>query len=106
MEKIVEKLKTNTLITFILGLLSSTWIVIDYFVLDTILNEGLSKLSLEWILIIISGAAFIAFHISVFLMIYYVFRLLRKIKSEQKKSHKEEEELKKTLNAPDNKGLE
>lgn len=103
MDRIVEKLKTNALITFILGLLSSTWIVIDYFVLDTIINEGLSKFSLEWILVIISGLAFIAFHFSAFVTIYYAFRLIRKIKSEQKKNAKESEHSK-SLDAPQKEG--
>ena len=102
MEKLIQKLRTNLLITFILGLLSVTWIIIDYFVLDTIINEGLSKFSLEWILVIISGIAFIAFHISVFVTIYYSLRLLRKIKSENKKAIKLDEE--KKLNNSENQG--
>lgn len=89
METLVQKLKTNSIITLILGLLSLTWIVIDYFVLDSVAVKGLSKYSLEWILLIFSGAVLAVFHISVFVTLYYAFRVIRKAKKGIKLGTKE-----------------
>ncbi len=88
-EKLKRKLKSSALITLILGLISITWLIVDYFVVQTIITEGsLSKFSLEWILILISGLAFICFHISVFVTLFYAFRIVGKIKID--KSEEEE----------------
>ncbi|MCZ7604016.1 MAG: hypothetical protein QY331_06480 [Melioribacteraceae bacterium] len=86
MESLTQKLKNSLNFTLVLGFLSLTWLIIDYFVIETILAEGLGKFSLEWILLVASGIAFIVFHISVFITIYYGYRVTMKFKSEMKKS--------------------
>lgn len=85
MEGLSQKLKNSANLTLILGLLSITWLIIDYFVIGTILKEGLTKFSLEWILLVASAIAFAAFHVSVFITIFYAYRLFMKVKSESKK---------------------
>lgn len=84
MERMVQKLKSSTNLTLILGLLSITWLIIDYFVIQTILKEGLEKYSLEWILLVASVVAFAAFHISTFITIFYSYRVYMKVKKEAK----------------------
>ena len=85
MEELIRKLKSSANLTLVLGFLSITWLIIDYFVVETILTEGLTKFSLEWILLIASAIAFIAFHISAFGTIFYSYRVFMKFKSEKKK---------------------
>jgi uncharacterized paraquat-inducible protein A len=86
-EKLKQKLKSSALISLVLGIISITWIIIDYFVIQTIIESGeLTKFSLEWILLLTSGLAFVAFHISVFLTLFYVFRILLRIKPDEAKT--------------------
>lgn len=86
-EQLKAKLKSSAMITLVLGIISITWIIIDYFVIQTILEDGgLSKFSLEWILLFTSGLAFVAFHISVFLTLFYIFRVVIKIKPTQEQN--------------------
>lgn len=93
MEKLKAKLKSSSTITLVLGIISLTWIIIDYFVIQTILEEGeLTKFSLEWILLLTSGLALIAFHISVFITLFYVFRIIFKIKPGEDKLEKGDSE--------------
>ena len=89
LEKLLGKLKSSANFTLILGLLSITWLIIDYFVIETILVENLEKFSLEWILIIASALAFISFHTSAFITIYYSYRVVMKFRSVKKKVSKE-----------------
>jgi low affinity Fe/Cu permease len=89
MERLSQKLKSSANLTLILGLLSITWLIIDYFVIETILKEGLTKFSLEWILLVASAVAFAAFHISVFITIFYAYREFIKLRSESKKKNEE-----------------
>lgn len=84
MESLIQKLKNSATLTLILGILSLTWLVIDYFVLGTLTTKVLGKFELEWILLIFSAAAIIVFHISVFITIYYSYRVVRKIRKELK----------------------
>jgi len=84
MDKIIRKLKSSTNLTLILGLLSITWLIIDYFVVETVLVEGLTKYSLEWILLIASAIAIAAFHISTFITIYYSYRVYMRVKKDGK----------------------
>ncbi|MDZ7766964.1 MAG: hypothetical protein U5K00_21535 [Melioribacteraceae bacterium] len=91
MEKLKGKLKSSSIITLVLGIISLTWIIIDYFVIQTILEDGkLAKFSLEWILLLTSGLALIAFHFSVFITLFYVFRIIFKIKPGEDKLEKDE----------------
>lgn len=84
MEKILSRLKTNSIITLLLGILSLTWIIIDYFVIDTIVSDGLTKYSPEWILLQFSGAIVLCFVISTFITLYYSARAVMKFKKEKK----------------------
>lgn len=93
MEKILAKLKTNSVITLILGILSLTWLFVDYFVFETIVREGLTEFSLEWILLIISGIVFLFFIVAVFINLFYIFRLTMKHNSELKKKEQESQSL-------------
>lgn len=81
MEKILSRLKTNSWVSLILGVLSLTWVVIDYFVIKEILRQYQIVLSFETILLIISAIAAVIFHISVFITLYYVMRFVLKYKS-------------------------
>ncbi|MBZ0179260.1 MAG: hypothetical protein K8F36_08210 [Melioribacteraceae bacterium] len=84
MEKILARLKTNSIITLMLGILSLTWVVIDYFVIETIVKEGLTKFSLEWMLLQFSGVAVICFAVSTFITLYYSTRVVMKFKKSAK----------------------
>lgn len=81
MEKLVERLKSTTSFSLIMACLSITWLIIDYFVMGSIIEKGLTKFSLEWILMIASGIVYTVFTISVFIMIYYSIRVTGKLKS-------------------------
>ncbi len=89
MERLSQKLKSSANLTLILGVLSITWLIIDYFVIETILKEGLTKFSLEWILLVASAVAFAALDISVFITIFYAYRVFIKLRSESKKKNEE-----------------
>ncbi len=95
MEKILARLKTNSIITLMLGILSLTWVVIDYFVIETIVEEGLAKFGLEWMLLQFSGVAVICFAVSTFITLYYSTRAVVKFKkaakTEKRKADEDEE---------------
>jgi len=84
MEKLIHKLKNTGLITFIIGILSLTWLFLDYLALKDVWVETGAEFSYRWIMIIVSGIILILFHLFVFLTLYYIFRLKIKYKSEQK----------------------
>lgn len=81
MENLIQRLKSTTLFTLIMGFLSLTWLIIDYFLMRSIMEEGLTKFSLEWILMIASGIVYVVFTASVFIMIYFSLRVVGKLKS-------------------------
>ena len=85
-EKLISKLKTNAVISLILGLLALTWVILDYFIIYDLIVEYKIKLSIYILLLALSGAVFIFFVVFVFVTIYYIFRTSIKYHSEKKKS--------------------
>jgi NADH:ubiquinone oxidoreductase subunit 5 (subunit L)/multisubunit Na+/H+ antiporter MnhA subunit len=85
MEKLINKLKNNSVISLIVGILALTWIILDYFAVKDIVAEYQIKFGLDLMLLWISGAALLLFIIFVFITLYYSFRVIMKYKSEQKK---------------------
>lgn len=88
MEKIIRKLKISSIVTLILGLLSLSWLVLDYFLVKDYLNDPHFQLGWEWVIIIVSAVAVLSFHFAAFLTIYYSTRLIIKYRSEEKKQNK------------------
>ena len=86
MENLISKLKGNAIISLILGLLSLTWIVLDYFIITDLINQYDVTLSIYILLLALSGIAFTLFIFFVFATVYNIFRTSMKYKSEQKKS--------------------
>ena len=82
MEKIIKKLKTSATTTLILGLLSISWIAIDYLALKSIWQNEKVNLSFEWIIVLVSAVPIIIFHFSFFITLYYLFRFIRKYRHE------------------------
>lgn len=105
MEKLVERLKSTTSFSLIMACLSITWLIIDYFVMGSIIEKGLTKFSLEWILLIASGFVYLVFTISVFIMIYYSMRVSGKLKSMFSTSKPEAPQSKSADNDKDNSGV-
>ncbi|OGU56248.1 MAG: hypothetical protein A2V66_02925 [Ignavibacteria bacterium RBG_13_36_8] len=85
MEKLINKLKTNSLISLIFGILSLTWVILDYFVIKDFVTEYKIKFGLDLLLLGVSAVAFLLFIIFVFIALYYSFRVVLRYKSEQKK---------------------
>jgi len=90
LENLISKLKTNAVISLILGLLSLTWIILDYFIIKDLITQYEIKLSIYILLLALSGIAFFVFILFVFITIYYIFRSSIKYNSDQKKSTKKE----------------
>lgn len=103
MEKLIHKLKNTGLITFIIGILSLTWLFLDYLALKDVWVETGSEFSYRWIMIIVSGIILILFHLFVFLTLYYIFRLKIKYKSEQKALKKAKAEDQNSITQPNEK---
>lgn len=93
MEKLIDKLKTNSIITGILLVISATWIVIDYLVFTDLREKIEIDFGISSMLFIISGIAFIAFHLSVLMLLLLNFRIVLKNRSEKKKDSKMKESL-------------
>ncbi|GJQ61821.1 MAG: hypothetical protein SCALA702_08740 [Melioribacteraceae bacterium] len=88
MEKLLDKLKTNSIITGILLIISATWIVIDYLVYTDLREKIDVDFGISSMLFIISGIAFIAFHLSVLILLLLNFRIILKNRSDKKKESK------------------
>lgn len=88
MEKLIQKLKTSSVITLILGILSATWIFLDYLALKEIWLDGNASHNFEWIIVMASAVPFVAFHISAFFTIFYSFRFRAKYRAEKKQQQK------------------
>ena len=100
-EKLISKLKANAVISLILGLLSLTWIILDYFIISDLIAQYEISLSINIMLLALSGIAFLVFILVVFVTIYYIFRTSMKYNSEQKKLDKKEIPTKEiTVNKP------
>ena len=90
LENLISKLKTNAVISLILGLLSLTWIVLDFFIIKDLIQQNEIKLNIYILLLAFSAIAFVIFIIAVFITIYYIFRASMKYKSENKKKEKKD----------------
>lgn len=90
LENLISKLKTNAVISLILGLLSLTWIVLDYFIIKDLILQNEIKLNIYILLLALSAIAFFLFIMAVFVTIYYIFRTSMKYKSENKKKEKKD----------------
>jgi predicted membrane protein len=88
MEKFEQKLKTSSVITLILGILSATWLFLDYLALKEIWLDKTASHNFEWIIVMASAIPFVAFHISAFFTIFYSFRFRGKYRSEKRKQQK------------------
>lgn len=89
MDTIFEKLRKSRTSTMILGFLSISWIIVDYFVLGKLFESGNITLGFELILLILSAVAIIAFHISVFVTLFYTYKVTHKYKKESKSQESE-----------------
>ncbi len=85
MDELIKKLRTNSVILLVLGILSFTWLFLDYLALKEIRVESLGDKNFEWIIVLISAIPFFLFHLFVFITIFYIFRLKGKFRSFQKK---------------------
>lgn len=101
MEKILDRLKTISIIAFILALLSLTWLIIDYLVLKNIFGSIIDAHNLEGTLLLISGIATLLFTIVVLILLYYVLRVIMKYKSEKKKKEQATDINDKSSQTPD-----
>ncbi len=88
MENLIRKLKISSVVTLILGLLSLSWLILDYFLIKDYLNDQRFQLGWEWGIIIVSAVAVLSFHLAAFITIYYSTRLIIKYRSEEKKHKK------------------
>lgn len=78
MEKLKNKLKTSLKSTLIFGIISASWIAIDFLALQSIYSSHEIKFNFEWIILIISSVPFILFHLSAFFTLFYAWKFLRK----------------------------
>ena len=88
MEKLSRKLKQSSIITLILGILSLTWLVLDYLALKEIWLKKAEAHNFEWIIVGTSALPLAAFYISVFFTLYLTFRFRMKYNSEKKREEK------------------
>jgi hypothetical protein len=91
MINLINKLKQHSIILIILAILSLTWLVILYFLTTDIFSKNEISLTYEWLLFYIGIVAILLFHIWVFVLIYFSFRIVFKFKYEEKKELKEED---------------
>lgn len=89
MEKLIDKLKTQSIIVGILLIISATWVIIDYFVLIDIKDKFELDFGINWMLLIISGIAILAFHLAVFILLFFNIRIFFKNRSNLKKEKKQ-----------------
>jgi hypothetical protein len=73
----MKKLKRNLIITLILGIIASIFLIVDYVFLKNISN-GTGNFDFEWQFINYSFFIFIVFFISIFNTIYKAFYFLNK----------------------------
>lgn len=82
MEKLVNKLRQSSIFAFIMLLLAATWLVLDYFVIQSIIYSYENIGNLEIIILKASMAMFAVFILAVVVLLYYVFRIRIKIENE------------------------
>ncbi len=84
MDKVLEKLKRTRVSATIIGIVSLTWIVVDYFVVMNLYNDHSISFGIDLFLLAISAVSLLAFHIITFVLIYHTYRLTHKIKQIEK----------------------
>lgn len=85
MDELIKKLRANSIIVLVLGILSFTWIFLDYLALKEIQASVVVDNNFEWVIVAISVIPFFLLHLFVFVQLFYIFRLKGKFKSFQKK---------------------
>ncbi len=88
MDKLIGKLRVSVFISVIIIILSITWLVLDYFVLNNMLKNNAVITSFENIILKISIAVYGLLIITFLVNIYYSLRVSGKAKSELKKATK------------------
>lgn len=91
MEKILEKLKKSRVSTIIIGIVSFTWIIVDYFVIMKLYNNNSIDFGIDIFLLGISAISIISFHIMVVIFLYNTYRLTHKLKQSEKQSAAKDE---------------
>ncbi len=89
MEKLIQKVRSLTLMLVILAVLSLTWLAVDYFVLREMFEQNATELNVNWILLIISAVPVLLMIIVSFFLALFVWRLRSKYRSTLKKMEKE-----------------
>ena len=84
MDKVVNKLKRTRVSTTIIGIVSLTWLVVDYFVVANLYNENAIPFGIDLFLLAISAVSLLAFHIISFMLVYHTYRLTHKLKQKEK----------------------
>lgn len=92
MDKVVDKLKRTRVSTTILGIVSITWLIVDYFVVMNLYNENAIPFGIDLFLLAISAVSLLSFHIITFLLVYHTYRLTRKLKQNAKEKNEAKSE--------------
>lgn len=93
MEKLIDKLRAQSIIVTILFVISATWIIIDYFIMKDIKVKFELDFGLNWMLLIISGVAVLAFHVAVAFLLFLNMRIVMRNRSLIKKEEKSRKEI-------------
>ncbi len=86
MEKLIKKVKTVSILLFILSVLTIAWLFIDYLALKKIWLTTGAAFNFEWLMLIFSAVPFILLVIFSIALVFLTFRLRSKIKSELKEA--------------------
>ena len=83
MDKLYNNFKISAIVTFILIILSITWIILDYYVLKDILSNETLLTGFEILILKISIAVFVCLILSFLVSLFYAFRIGIKSKKNQ-----------------------
>ena len=95
MEEQLKKLKTRSIITFILSLLALTWQFLNYLSIKDYLIKDLLESNSSTLMVYLSYVFFIVLFFSIILLTFTSFRVSMKYKSEKKKEMKAAEKAQK-----------
>jgi len=85
MEKLYNSFKISSIITFILIILSITWLILDYYVLKDVLADEALFSTWELLILKISLAVFVILIFSMMITLFFSFRMGLKSKTLNKK---------------------
>ncbi len=88
MESLIKKTKSLSIITLIFAVLSLTWLFLDYLALRKIWEQNPDAFQFEWLMVLVSAAPFVILILLVFALIFYIFRINMRYKSEKKREQK------------------